>query len=298
MRSGPLKEIALMAAVLLGLVASAIAVTKYTVKPGDSMGSIAEKFDVPAKAILRANDLKDPDKLSAGQVLLIPNPREAAAIGKYTVQDGDTLTIIARKHGVSDGALIDINQLKDPNALAVGQVLLIPASGTAKAGSTPKAPLPSSLKARLDKQKVVPGKWRFIVIHHSGSPQGTVKGMDEYHRKKRRMQNGLAYHFVIGNGRGIPDGQVEIGDRWRRQISGGHLASEKLNQKSIGICLVGNFSKTRPTSKQMYSLNALIQYLLQRCKPGAGAVKLHRQINPRPTECPGRNFPGKEMVKN
>lgn len=287
-----------MTACLLALVATAVAVTKYTVKSGDSIAEIADQFDIPTAAIVKANDLKNPNALDVGQILLIPSFAEAASVGKYTVEEGDTLAVIARKLGVSDGALIDLNKIKDPNALRVGQVLYIPASGSAKASATPRHPLPPALKAKLDKQKVTPGKWRFIVIHHSASTQGTVKGMDAYHRKKRKMENGLAYHFVIGNGRGIPDGQIEIGDRWRRQLNGGHLASEKLNQKSIGICLVGNFSKTRPTPKQMQSLNALIEYLLQRTKPGSGAVKLHRQINTRPTECPGKNFPSKSMVKN
>ncbi|HEY8239822.1 MAG TPA: LysM peptidoglycan-binding domain-containing protein [Kiritimatiellia bacterium] len=292
------KECILAAAGLLALVASAVAMQKYTVKPGDSLSAIAEKNGVSAAAIIKANGLKKPDDLSVGQVLVIPSPAEAAAIGKYTVAQGDTLTIIARKHGVSDTALAELNHIENRNSLSIGQVLLIPASGTATAMGGPKRALPGDAKSRIDKIKVVRGKWRFIVVHHSGSTKGTMRGMDEYHRRKRHMENGLAYHFVIGNGQGIPDGQVEIGDRWKRQIRGGHLASEKLNEKSIGICLVGNFNKTRPTAKQMASLNALIEDLLARCQPGAGAVKLHRQINPKPTECPGKHFPATAIVKN
>ena len=68
---------------------------------------------------------------------------------------------------------------------------------------------------------------------------GTVKGMDRYHREVRHMENGLAYHFVIGNGSGMGDGDIGIGSRWTKQLDGGHLTSERQNQVSLGICLVG-----------------------------------------------------------
>ena len=47
------------------------------------------------------------------------------------------------------------------------------------------------------------------------------------------MQNGLAYHFVIGNGTSTGNGQIEVGDRWRRQINGGHVHSDYLNNISL-----------------------------------------------------------------
>jgi len=143
---------------------------------------------------------------------------------------------------------------------------------------------------------VKPGRWRYIVVHHSATKEGTARSMDLYHRR-RGMENGLAYHFVIGNGRGTGDGVIEIGNRWRRQIKGGHLASERLNDISIGICLVGNFNNQRPTQAQMRSLRALVQYLMLRSRTGVGSVKLHKQINTKPTECPGRQFPTPQLLQ-
>src|SRR5438045_7677727 len=58
----------------------------------------------------------------------------------------------------------------------------------------------SLLPKELGRIRVEPGKWKYIVIHHSASPNASVKGMDYYHRVERHMENGLAYHFVIGNG--------------------------------------------------------------------------------------------------
>ena len=110
------------------------------------------------------------------------------------------------------------------------------------------------------------------------------------------MQNGLAYHFVIGNGTSTGNGQIEVGDRWRRQINGGHVHSDYLNNISLGICLVGDFNRDQPTGAQLDACEELIRYLRDRCgktERGAIAVKPHREMNPPrwPTDCPGDDFP-------
>ena len=239
------------------------------------------------------------EKLCFALALFLVLAVAAVAATKYTVKAGDNLDAIAKKHGTTPAAIAKANKLADPDLLTVGQSLVIPdGATTSTAAKKPKYPLPADVKKRVDNIKVVPGKWRYIVIHHSATPNGSAKSMDAYHRWKRHMENGLAYHFVIGNGQGMKDGEIAIGDRWKRQIKGGHLASTALNEKSIGICLVGNFNRSKPTPKQMASLHALVSYLNTRCRPGKDAVKTHRQINPKPTECPGKNFPTKTLLNN
>ena len=110
------------------------------------------------------------------------------------------------------------------------------------------------------------------------------------------MENGLAYHFVIGNGRNMALGQIDIGNRWRWQLDGGHLASDILNAKSIGICLVGNFDHSSPSEAQMESLRQLVEYLMVRCNLEVNAVETHRSINTQPTRCPGAHFPTDEFL--
>jgi N-acetylmuramoyl-L-alanine amidase len=139
-------------------------------------------------------------------------------------------------------------------------------------------------------------RWQFIVVHNSGTRQGNARVFDYYHRHVRRMQNGLAYHFVIGNGTSTGNGQVEVGDRWRRQINGGHVHSDYLNNISLGICLVGDFNRGQPTRAQLDASEELIRYLRERCGKtdrGAIPVRPHREMNPPrwPTDCPGDDFP-------
>ena len=156
--------------------------------------------------------------------------------------------------------------------------------------------LTSSVRAQIDRAPVARSRWQYIVVHNSGTRQGNAAAFDYYHRHFRRMQNGLAYHFVIGNGTSTGNGQIEVGDRWRRQINGGHVHSDYLNNIALGICLVGDFNRDQPTRAQLDCCEELIRYLRQRCgKVGDHypIVKPHREMNPPrwATDCPGDVFP-------
>lgn len=151
-----------------------------------------------------------------------------------------------------------------------------------------------SVRAAIDKAPVKRGRWKYIVVHNSGTRQGNAHAFDIYHRTVRHMPNGLAYHFVIGNGTSSGDGEIEIGNRWKRQINGGHVHSDYLNNISLGICLVGDFNRDLPTKAQIAALQELINYLRKRCGRANGhdiVVYGHKQINPVPTDCPGDRFP-------
>ncbi|MBX7158097.1 MAG: LysM peptidoglycan-binding domain-containing protein [Verrucomicrobiae bacterium] len=147
------------------------------------------------------------------------------------------------------------------------------------------------VKAKIDQPRVKPGRWKYIVVHHSGTRQGNAQIFDTYHRKVKRMENGLAYHFVIGNGSSTRDGEIEVGNRWMKQLQGGHLYSEYLNTIAIGICFVGDFNRDKPTAKQIAACIELIDYLKKICGNSKIKFCLHREINPRPTDCPGDRFP-------
>ena len=154
--------------------------------------------------------------------------------------------------------------------------------------------LSPAVRKAIDNAKIRKGRWKYIIIHNSGTRQGNARIFDNYHRRVRKMENGLAYHFVIGNGASSGNGQIEIGPRWTRQINGGHVASNYLNDISIGICLVGDLNRDLPTKAQLEALDELCSYLRNRVgkvKGKAAIVKGHKEINPKPTDCPGDRFP-------
>jgi hypothetical protein len=156
--------------------------------------------------------------------------------------------------------------------------------------------LDKSVRAAIDRAPVLARRWRYIVIHNSGTRQGNAKAFEYYHLHVRKMPNGLAYHFVIGNGTSSGDGEIEIGNRWRRQINGGHVHSDYLNNIALGICLVGDFNRDVPSQRQLEATEELVRYLRMRVGKidrKFAIVKAHRDINPPrwPTDCPGDKFP-------
>jgi hypothetical protein len=154
--------------------------------------------------------------------------------------------------------------------------------------------LTPAVRRAIDDARVARNRWKYTVVHNSGTRQGNARIFDYYHRHVRRMPNGLAYHFVIGNGTSSGDGQIEIGNRWVVQLAGGHVHSDYLNYIAIGICLVGDFNRDLPTRAQYDALDELIRYLRQRVGKIDGRYSIvlgHKEINPRPTDCPGNRFP-------
>lgn len=99
--------------------------------------------------------------------------------------------------------------------------------------------------------------WKYIVIHHSATEAGSVRAFHKFHTQQG--YGGIAYHFVIGNGNGIKDGEVKETFRWEQKISGTHVSvnSWDHNVFGIGVCLVGNLEKKPPTKAQMVALKKL-----------------------------------------
>ncbi len=131
--------------------------------------------------------------------------------------------------------------------------------------------------------------WRWVVIHHSATPNGSVAAFDRMHKQKGWDECG--YHFVIGNGDGAGDGQIQVGPRWPKQKWGAHAKTpdNKYNEFGVGICLVGNFENSRPTQKQLASLAKLTAFLQQTYGISAGNIVGHDDTG-KQTACPGRNM--------
>ncbi len=108
----------------------------YVVQRGDTLSSIARRFGVSVSALMRANNIANPNRIYVGQRLFIPSgdggqpsPDHGCAF-RYTVQRGETLTQIARRYGVSVQQLVAANSLRNPSRIYVGQRLCIPAGGS------------------------------------------------------------------------------------------------------------------------------------------------------------------------
>ena len=102
-------------------------VIQYTVRSGDTINSIASSFGISVQQLRELNNLLD-DNIMAGQILRIPEgePTPTPEPFRHTVAANETLSSIAALYGVNYNTLIEVNNILNPDALQVGQTLLIP----------------------------------------------------------------------------------------------------------------------------------------------------------------------------
>jgi hypothetical protein len=100
-----------------------------------------------------------------------------------------------------------------------------------------------------------PGHWKYIYIHHSAAASGSAAEMAQSAR-------GLVDHFVIGNGQGCQDGEIQVGPRWTSQSApAAPLGADRIDPDCVSICLVGNFDAATPTPAQLRQLGQLVRVL-------------------------------------
>ncbi|SFJ55239.1 N-acetylmuramoyl-L-alanine amidase [Planctomicrobium piriforme] len=134
--------------------------------------------------------------------------------------------------------------------------------------------------------------WKFLILHHSATTEGSVERIDAEHRQRVDAQGrpwrGIGYHFVIGNGHGMADGEIQPTFRWIDQLEGAHAGQLEFNRYGIGICLIGNFDEAGPSSAQMRAVRGLVKTLQQEFKLTDEHVLRHGDL--KATACPGKLF--------
>jgi hypothetical protein len=139
--------------------------------------------------------------------------------------------------------------------------------------------------------------WKFVVLHHSGTESGSVQSIHAQHIRRRDSSGnpwkGIGYHFVIGNGSGMRDGALEATFRWKQQLQGAHAGNALYNARGIGICLIGNFENSPPTTAQLATLRSLLTQLCSRFQISPADIVGHSAV--RRTACPGRLFPLQQL---
>jgi LysM repeat protein len=125
---------------------------EYAVKPGDSLGSIANQFDLTQADLLAANRITNPDNIVVGQRLSIPgkvteNEKESNQVGPlrrgfyfYTVQAGDTVSELANAFGSTKLAILEYNGLPDEETVYSGLEIRVPYGPPALPDQRPPVP--------------------------------------------------------------------------------------------------------------------------------------------------------------
>ncbi len=105
---------------------SALPPLEYTVRPGDTLGAIAERFQTTTATLVQFNQLGDANLLRIGQTLRIARSGALAPQPLFhSVEWGDSLTAIAQRFDTSIETILELNRITDPNLIRIGQQLRV-----------------------------------------------------------------------------------------------------------------------------------------------------------------------------
>ncbi|KUO53089.1 MAG: hypothetical protein APF76_14960 [Desulfitibacter sp. BRH_c19] len=126
----------------------------------------------------------------------------------------------------------------------------------------------------------------FIVLHHTGAEE-----TDAEHVKRNHLQKGfrdIGYNYIIEN-----NGKVITGRPL--DIPGAHCIGDRMNFRSIGVALIGNFEERSPYAEQINSLIPLLQGLQLKHSIKLENILLHKLVKGSSTKCPGKLFNWNEI---
>ena len=99
-----------------------------TVRSGETLSDIANRYGVSVGTLMRMNGIRNPDLVQAGSRLQVPGPTVTAGSGRHRVNSGETLSSIANQYQVRSRDLMALNNLRNANHVEVGQNLRLPSN--------------------------------------------------------------------------------------------------------------------------------------------------------------------------
>ncbi|MFM7239498.1 MAG: LysM peptidoglycan-binding domain-containing protein [Cyanobium sp.] len=126
----------------------------YTVKSGETLSEIADRFNTTTARLIQINRISDPDLVMSGTRLQVPVTAQRSApaapsstavnrnASEHVVQSGENLSLIAERYGTSVSRLVALNQLEDPELVTVGSRLKLRGTPPAARSTPPAATKP------------------------------------------------------------------------------------------------------------------------------------------------------------
>ena len=156
---------------------------EVTVQPGETLSQIADRLGVSMTRLMKLNGITNPDHVESGSKLTVPNSVSSsgqakgsstlstAKTTKVTVKDGETLSEIADRHGMSVNELVRLNDLSNADHVETGSTLRVKASAVASSGA---ADGPSSYRKGASEHVVQPGQNLSSIAEGYGVPMSRL----------------------------------------------------------------------------------------------------------------------------
>jgi len=123
----------------------------------------------------------------------------------------------------------------------------------------------------------------YIIIHHTERNNDFPAFVRFRHRHLRGWDD-VGYHYLIGNKRPFTkDGHLYVGRQ--EKCVGAHALG--YNNRSLGVCLIGNISNTNPSSKQLQTLVSLLREKTKQYQIPVQHILGHCELPNVEKSCPG-----------
>ncbi|WP_160058068.1 LysM peptidoglycan-binding domain-containing protein [Alkalicoccus saliphilus] len=168
--------------------------TTYTVQPGDTLYKIAQNHNMTVSELMELNNLSS-TTLSVGQLLILSKealPAPPSSGETYTVKPGDTLYRIAVNNNTTVQKLAEINNISNPAAISVGQVIILKEG----AGEPPSTTPPSG-----DTYTVKPGDTLYRIAVNNNT---TVQKLAEINNISNPAAISVGQVILLKEGAGEP----------------------------------------------------------------------------------------------
>ena len=140
LRSLDHRRLAVSALLILGIAVTGLA--DYTVRRGDTLWDLSRRFGVSVSSLAQANNLRNADLIFAGDRLVIPEGARGGRGATYIVRPGETVSVIARRFGISPTTVARANGISNADRVIAGQKLVLPGEW---------APRPAASRAQVGK---------------------------------------------------------------------------------------------------------------------------------------------------
>ncbi|MDA3960119.1 MAG: N-acetylmuramoyl-L-alanine amidase [Planctomycetota bacterium] len=221
----------------------------------------------------------------------------------YQVAQGDSLSTVARRSGLSISQIVEANNLRSRH-LDVGQRLYLPGVKSMTPTRVFKPEARPAMTKGQNFQLVKRSQWgaqqlrpnhdpmngiQRLTLHHTSEIPGMmdrsdrelVAAVQRYHQDHQGWAD-IGYHYIIGR-----DGQVYEGRPVK--VQGAHVGGTR-NHHNVGIAAIGDFHRSLPKGKQLAAIEGFLCDQIDRHSISGKQVFGHRELGN--TICPGDSLYG------